>query len=303
MHGRFFSAVRQDPACVIGDGIHRIDQLIENANLGRSDTLSHRLKKIQIDDGALRILRRQGLALDSIPLAGRQIFLREHSNLSVGGTYRNVTADVHADNKLLAERAARAVGLKVAGIDFITTDISRSYLEIGGGICEVNPSPGFVMGETGLAIENAYLDPFFPEGCNGRVPLVALLGDGPLDGRIAQMEDMARKLGHRPMVATPATLRIDGRTIARGNFTQGFIVEAALLEPTATAAIVQLTRRGTANEGLIFDRCNLAIVERGEAGADDPCQALLAGHCRTLLDLADQASVDAALSQILGSGP
>jgi cyanophycin synthetase len=37
------------------------------------------------------------------------------------------------------------VGLDVAGIDFITPDISRPVSEVGGGIVEVNAAPGFRM--------------------------------------------------------------------------------------------------------------------------------------------------------------
>ena len=45
----------------------------------------------------------------------------------------------------MAQRAALAVGLDVAGVDFLTTDIAKSYRETGGAICEVNAAPGFRM--------------------------------------------------------------------------------------------------------------------------------------------------------------
>ena len=42
----------------------------------------------------------------------------------------------------MAERAVRAIGLDVGGVDFLSKDITESYREIGGGICEVNAAPG-----------------------------------------------------------------------------------------------------------------------------------------------------------------
>ena len=35
--------------------------------------------------------------------------------------------------------------LDLGGIDFLTTDIGRSWRENGGAICEVNAAPGFRM--------------------------------------------------------------------------------------------------------------------------------------------------------------
>ena len=45
----------------------------------------------------------------------------------------------------MAMRAASAIGLDVAGVDFITPDVTRSYREVGGAICEINAAPGFRM--------------------------------------------------------------------------------------------------------------------------------------------------------------
>jgi hypothetical protein len=52
---------------------------------------------------------------------------------------------VHPDNRDMAVRAAKAIGLDVCGVDFITADVSESYRDVGGGICEVNAAPGLRM--------------------------------------------------------------------------------------------------------------------------------------------------------------
>src|SRR3546814_20512036 len=53
--------------------------------------------------------------------------------------------EIHPENALVAEQAAMTIGLDIAGIDFLSPDISRSVRETGGGIIEVNAAPGFRM--------------------------------------------------------------------------------------------------------------------------------------------------------------
>ena len=70
-----------------------------------------------------------------MPPEGEVVYLRKTANLSTGGTAIDVTDVIHPDNKLMAERAIRAVGLDIGGVDFLTTDITQSYRDNGGAIC------------------------------------------------------------------------------------------------------------------------------------------------------------------------
>src|SRR5258706_13723487 len=91
------------------------------------------------------MLDRAGLNAASVPEAGQIVYLRSTANLSTGGTATDVTDVIHPDNREMAERAVRAVGLDVGGVDFLTKNITESYRKIGGGICGVNAAPGFRM--------------------------------------------------------------------------------------------------------------------------------------------------------------
>lgn len=309
MHGRFLSAVQQTPAHVVGDGVRSVEQLVVNTNAGRSNQLSERLKKIAIDDDVLHILAKQGLTLGAVPPRGQCVALREHSNLSVGGTFENINEILHPDNKMLAERAAEIVGLTVAGIDFITTDPSRSYLETGGAICEINPAPGFIMGEAELKVEEAFLDGLFPNGSNGRIPLIAVLCDDPVDELVERLEQIARSCGHDVYAATSNSLRYAGQTVAKGHFRQSLSIGAALQNRSATAAIVHLTRSGTAEEGLVFDRCDLAIIFAPVAKAtasntdSDSVAALLAAYAGKVIHYDGLSAIEEAAHELFRSSP
>ena len=80
-----------------------------------------------------------------------------------------MTDVIHPDNREMAERAVRAIGLDVGGVDFLSKDITESYRTIGGGICEVNAAPGFRMHVApsegkGRDVAAPVVDMLFPPG-------------------------------------------------------------------------------------------------------------------------------------------
>jgi cyanophycin synthetase len=64
-------------------------------------------------------------------------------NMATGGETRrlDVRRDVHPDNLKLFVDATRELGLRLAGIDFITPDMSRSHKDIRCAINEINRAP------------------------------------------------------------------------------------------------------------------------------------------------------------------
>ena len=120
-------------------------QLIEIVNQDPRRGVGHEkvLTRLELDAQAQKMLERAGLTAASVPAPGQIVYLRSTANLSTGGTATDVTDVIHPDNREMAERAVRAIGLDVGGVDFLSKNITESYRSIGGGICEVNAAPGF----------------------------------------------------------------------------------------------------------------------------------------------------------------
>ena len=133
------------PAGVTGNGINSVAELVQkiNADPCRGKGKRSILIAIDLNDEAVRCLCDQALEVDSVPERGRFVRLRYTANISTGGSAADVTDKVHPDNRIVVERATRLVGLDIAGVDFLCTDIAKSWRDVGGKIIEVNSQPGF----------------------------------------------------------------------------------------------------------------------------------------------------------------
>lgn len=171
--GEVFWLTHRRPASVTGDGHHTVEALVRQVNAQRLQERQQRqslLKSIELDEEAHDWLEAQQLTLQDVPAAGRVVRLRGAANISGGGTLEPVLDRAHPDNLALAIRAARVLRLDIAGVDLLAPDISRSWLETGGVICEVNAQP-----QVSPHLP-AYLLSRLVQG-QGRIPVVAIIGD------------------------------------------------------------------------------------------------------------------------------
>ena len=134
------SVLRRIPAHVVGDGQSTIQQLVDQKNLQLSaDPHGH---AIVLDDEVDRYLSLHHYQLDSVPQAGQRVKLRRQCTAGIGGETELVKlSNIHPDNLELAKQAARSVELRLAGIDFITPDITQSWHDNQAVINEVNSAP------------------------------------------------------------------------------------------------------------------------------------------------------------------
>jgi cyanophycin synthetase len=145
--GQLVAVSKRVPGHVVGDGVHTVEQLVEEVNQDPRRGIGHEkvLTRLNFDHQAETMLERQGYTRETVPAGGERVFLRSTGNLSTGGTSTDLTDVVHPDNVEMATRAVKAIGLDVGGVDFLSTDITESYKEVGGAICEINAAPGFRM--------------------------------------------------------------------------------------------------------------------------------------------------------------
>ena len=84
-----------------------------------------------------KCIKKKNLTPDYIPAKGEEIILRENANLSTGGTAADCTGIIHPDNIEIAVKAAKAIGIDIAGVDIVTEDISKPIWENGGAIVKL----------------------------------------------------------------------------------------------------------------------------------------------------------------------
>lgn len=168
---KYVAAIARIPANVTGDGTHTIEELVEikNKDPRRGEGHQKSLVKIKIDKTAQDFLKQQNKGLSYVPQEGEQVFLRANSNLSTGGDSIDVTDAIHPEVKKLAVKIIRSIpGLAYAGIDYLTTDITKKPNKNNYIVIEVNDSPMISMhhipyeGKT-RDVAKEIVDMIFPE--------------------------------------------------------------------------------------------------------------------------------------------
>jgi D-alanine-D-alanine ligase-like ATP-grasp enzyme len=105
---RVVAVAERVPAHVVGDGVSTIAELVEIANADPRRGVGHEkvLTRIPLNERTLETLDRQGLALDSVPDPGQQVWLQQTGNMSIGGTSIDRTDEIHPVNAEIARQAA-----------------------------------------------------------------------------------------------------------------------------------------------------------------------------------------------------
>jgi cyanophycin synthetase len=209
VEGRLMAAVRREPPFVIGDGRSNVGELVARLNERRRGTPREAayLSPVAVDVPLKAKLAERGLSLESVLGAGERHTLLSVANRSTGGSAADVTEEVHPQVKRLAEMLASAVGLRTAGIDYITTDISRSPSEVGGGFIEVNTMPGLgVLMAAGRSEDEIASLVLGDRPGRIRVTLVTGVGEG-LD-QVAEALTGAGSEAAGVAIATPGSAKI-----------------------------------------------------------------------------------------------
>ena len=267
VNGELVAATRRTPGHVVGDGEHTVAQLIDAVNLDPRRGVGHEkvLTRLELDAQAQKMLERAGLTASSVPAQGATVYLRSTANLSTGGTATDVTDVIHPDNREMAERAVRAIGLDVGGVDFLSNNISESYRKIGGGICEVNAAPGFrmhVAPSEGRARDVAapVIDMLFPPGAAARVPIAAITGTNGKTTTARMLAHITKMGGYTPGLTTTDGVYIDGQRTVQGDMTGPVSARMVLADPQIDIAILETARGGLLRAGMGVNEVNVGAV-------------------------------------------
>jgi cyanophycin synthetase len=258
--GRLVAALRREASSVLGDGRRTIGQLIGELNADRSRNMvrSQYRRPVPLDDTLADQLARQGVSLETVLPAGAKVTLRSNSNLSTGGVAVDVTHRVHPEVAALAEQLAVTVGLETAGLDYLTTDITRSPLEGHGAFIEMNTTPGLdVFAATGWSDEK--IGSLVLGTAPGRIP-VSLCVLPTLDAQAARraVEDTEPDATAAWVCGTG--LRIGPLDLRIADTSPWAAVRSALRNKTVSSLQIVCTVGDIVEHGLPVDRVDRVVM-------------------------------------------
>lgn len=258
------AVAKRVPGHIVGDGKSTIAELIDKVNEDPRRGVGHEkvLTKLELDHQAKRLMKNAGHSEETVLPEGETFYLRDTANLSTGGTAIDLTDVVHPDNRDMAIRAVRAVGLDVGGVDFLTDDISKSYKNIGGAIVEVNAAPGFRMhvapseGEP-RDVAGKVLDMLFPPDRPRQIPIASITGTNGKTTTARMLAHIMKNSGRTVGLTTSDGVYVDGKQIMKGDTTGPQSAQMVLRNPTVDFAVLETARGGIVRSGLGFQNCNV----------------------------------------------
>ncbi|CAN5636510.1 cyanophycin synthetase [soil metagenome] len=255
--GALVAATKRTPGHVVGDGVHTVADLVERVNTDPRRGVGHEkvLTRLELDHQAERLLDILGYTAETVPPEDEVVYLRSTGNLSTGGTATDVTDVIHPDNADMAVRAIRAIGLDVGGVDFLTSDITRSWKELGGAVCEVNAAPGFRMHSApsegkSRDVAGPVVDMLFPAGAPATVPIAAVTGTNGKTTTARMLAHICKMGGMTPGLTTTDGIYIDGQRTVSGDMTGPVATRTVLSDPGIDVAVLEIARGGLLRAGM-----------------------------------------------------
>jgi cyanophycin synthetase len=267
INGELVAVALRVPGHVVGDGVHTVEQLVDEVNQDPRRGVGHEkvLTRLTFDHQAETLLSNKGYTRETIPGDGERVFLRLTGNLSTGGTATDVTDQVHPDNIEMAVRAVKAIGLDVGGVDFLSTDVTESYKVVGGAICEVNAAPGFRMHmapSEGRArdVGGPVMDMLFPPGTPTRIPIAAITGTNGKTTTARMLAHIQKLAGHHVGLTSTDGVYIDGQRTVAGDMTGPVATRMVLSDPSVDVAVLEIARGGLLRAGMGVRNCDVGAV-------------------------------------------
>ncbi len=143
LNGEFLDAVRRDSPQIVGDGKSTVKQLVKLENEARTNEQEMTaLSPLQVDADCRRTLKKLNISLSYVPAVDEKIIIKKVANQNTKFENHGVRDQVHPDIIALGRDVSMLYRIELAGLDLITTDISKPLSETGGVINEINTTPG-----------------------------------------------------------------------------------------------------------------------------------------------------------------
>jgi cyanophycin synthetase len=267
VNGKVIAVAERVPAHVIGNGKSTITELVAQVNQDsrRGEGHENILTRITIDEHSEQVLAQQRLTVNSIPKKGEICYLKATANLSTGGTAIDRTEEIHPQNIWIAQRAARIIGLDIAGIDIASPEISRPLSEVDGVIVEVNAAPGLRMHlqpseGTPRNVAAPILDMLYPPDRPQQIPIVAVTGTNGKTTTTRLIAHIFRQTKKTVGYTTTDGTYIGDYLAEPGDNTGPQSAQLILQDPSVEIAVLETARGGILRSGLAFSNCDIGVI-------------------------------------------
>lgn len=143
LDGELIGAIRRLAPTVVGDGSATVAALIDAENERRyADADGARPWLLRVDLDAVLALENAGLTLSSVPDRDARVAIKTAVSQNAPQDNETVTGELSEALVADAARAAAVIGVRLAGVDVITTDPGSSLTSGAGVVLEVNATPG-----------------------------------------------------------------------------------------------------------------------------------------------------------------
>ncbi len=271
VNGKLVAANRGEEAWITGDGRSTVAQLVDaqlNSDPRRGEEEEFPLNVIHLDSGTIARLEleRQGFTPDSVPPQGKRVLILRNGNMAF-----DVTDEVHPDVAAAAILASQVVGLDIAGVDMVTTDVSQPLQATRGAIVEVNAGPGLLMhlkpavGEP-RPVGQAIVNSLFDTKDDGRIPVVGITGTNGKTVVAHLLAWMLQLSGKRTGLASSDGLCFDKRLVETGDRANWQAARKLLMNRQIEAAVIENDSGVILGSGLAYDRCLVGVVTNIDGG-------------------------------------
>ena len=134
--GRLAASCIRIPAHVVGDGRTTLGRLVEERQ--RVVHEQNPADSLDLDRASFALIEDQGLTLDSVPEAGRRVWLKTVTNIGQGGVAVDIGDQVHSGYRDWVRRIVDFCGATFFALDVMCQDPAQDPAESGAVAIELN---------------------------------------------------------------------------------------------------------------------------------------------------------------------